>query len=108
MGYYSNLHIIRQNDKENYDRSGWGNVNEYLLEDLYKELELCNENRPKDWNDQYFDAGLAKVRTLKAKIEKLKAMKPTESDESIVVAFVPIMRTFFQNHDSLWQFLFVT
>lgn len=90
MGYYSNLHIIRQNAWENYDRNDWGNVNEYLLEDLCAELEVCNAHRPKDWNDRYFDAGLAKVRELRERIEKIKTAAP----KICIVAFsIPFMRT---------------
>lgn len=70
MGYYSNLHITRQRDHDIYDRSDWGNVNEYLLEDLQVELDFCNEHRPKNWNDQYFAAELAKATSLRAQIIK--------------------------------------
>lgn len=90
MGYYSNLHISRQNEREIYDSSDWGNANEYLLEYLCTELEVCNEHRPKDWNDQYFDSGLAKIRELRERIEKIKTAAP----KICVVAFsVPFMRT---------------
>ena len=72
MGYYSNLHIVRQNDWKDYDRSDWGNVNEYLLEDLCAELEVCNAQRPKDWNAQHFAVGLAKATALRERIEMVR------------------------------------
>lgn len=84
MGYYSNFHILCQNDREASKFDGWGNEYESLLEDLYAELEFYNEIRPKDWNDQYFDAGLAKVRSLREQIEKLK-LKPINN--RIIVFF---------------------
>ena len=75
MGYYSNLHISRQSEREIYDSSDWGNTNEYLLEDLCAELEICNAQRPKDWNAQHFAVGLAKATALRGRIERMQAAK---------------------------------
>ena len=72
MGYYSNLHISRQQDYDHFDCSEWGDMNEYLLEDLCAELEICNAHRSKDWNDQYFAVGLSKATALRERIEKIK------------------------------------
>ena len=72
MGYYANLHISRQQDYDHFDCSEWGDMNEYLLEDLCAELEICNERRPKDRNDPYFAAGLTRATALREQIEKIK------------------------------------
>ena len=75
MGYYSNLHISRQQDYDHFDCSEWGDMNEYLLEDLCAELEICNAHRSKDWNDQYFAVGLSKATALRGRIERMQAAK---------------------------------
>ena len=71
MGYYSNLHILRQSDWDDANDNGWNNEYDFLIEDLYAELEFCNEHRTKNWNDQFFAAGLANVMALRQRIEKL-------------------------------------
>ena len=81
MGYYSNLHIARQWDCDNYECLDWDDEYDYLLDDLCAELESCNEHRPKDWNDQYFAAGLAKAASLRTRIMKIRKRK------AIIVCF---------------------
>ena len=84
MGYYSNLHISRQQDYDHFDCSEWGDMNEYLLEDLCAELEICNAHRSKDWNDQYFAAGLFKATALRERIEKIKYKNAQKKNLKIV------------------------